>query len=240
MSHYYEPYGTPPPYPPYYAPYAPPHHYAQGGYYPRPMARRPSWLRSFFKQVFGLAIIALALATLFLGSPAKYFPDQEIPAETITPQPLDDLWLWNEKSIGAGEGMANEGGDAPTAPSMPEINPEDSFTNSPEIGKSPRTYQRAPAYDSAPLSAVPNTRGSYIVQLSAAPNLREVKSFYYASKARNSDLLTTLRAGIQPVRHSNRPSFYRLYVFPFASRADAQDLCFQLQARNEDCFVKRR
>lgn len=256
MSHYYEPYGTPPPYPPYYQPYPPPPHFIQGGYYPRPHPRRSSWLRAFFKQVFGLVVIALALATLFLGSPAKYFPDQEIPTTTITPQPLDEMWLWlgegapsQDSAPMESEKYAREENFVPpSAPSQPmepsvpapAINPQDSFTNSPEVEESPRTYQRTPQYQSAPLTIVPKTRGSYIVQLSAAPELRAVKSFYYASKARNSDLLTSLRAGIQPVRHRNRPSFYRLYIFPFASRADAQDLCYQLQARGEDCFVKRR
>ena len=211
MRDYYHPQ----PYPPM-APYLAesPSFYARPRFHPNAYRRR---LRDFLGQLVGFVIVGLALATLFLNSPNEYITDVDIPAEVITPKPLGELW--NRKADNSQQERE------PVSP-MPEID---------EPAPAP-----APAPEQAPVLNSSQVKGTYVVQLFAAPSQTRAKNYYYEIKATNENLFRPLRPGIQRARVRGRGLFHRLYVFPFEDRAAAQEFCETLRQRNRDCFVKRR
>ena len=76
------------------------------------------------------------------------------------------------------------------------------------------------------------------IQLAALKSQQEAESFWRAQQALHPDLLQRLTLGIEPVQVNGKP-YFRVRVGPLPDEGAAINLCANIRARGQDCFLIR-
>lgn len=118
---------------------------------------------------------------------------------------------------------------APSSSTAPAQNP------APETGT-----QTAPARQPAPTRPQPTTSNStWVVQVASLRSQAEADRTYAEIDAKYRSILAPYRSDIRRVDLAEKGIYYRVRVAGFAGRADAAQLCNQLKAAGQACYVTR-
>lgn len=82
--------------------------------------------------------------------------------------------------------------------------------------------------------------GDYFVQIASLKTIDALQKEWSRQLGAFPDLLENFRYTIEEADLGSRGSFLRLQIGPFQTRSLAKDLCEQLKARRQECFVTRR
>ena len=89
--------------------------------------------------------------------------------------------------------------------------------------------------------AVRSTGGKgYFIQLGALRSQSAAERAWRTAQQKNRTLLRAQRLNVQRAKVPNKGVYYRVQFGPFATSADAKNLCDALKRRNQGCFVVRR
>ena len=116
-------------------------------------------------------------------------------------------------------------------------NPWSSGPSSGQVG-APATQQAALP---APTVAVQSSAaaGSYVVQVAAQKSEGEAQQTWQALQQKYGSVLGGQQAAIRRVDLGERGVFYRAQVGPFATRAQASEVCQSLKAAGGECVIQR-
>jgi cell division septation protein DedD len=97
------------------------------------------------------------------------------------------------------------------------------------------------ATNPAPTLAVqsPPPAGSYVVQVAAQKTEADAASTWQQLQQKYPTVLSGQQASIRRVDLGERGVFYRAQVGPFASRAQASEVCQSLKAAGGECVIQR-
>jgi hypothetical protein len=101
---------------------------------------------------------------------------------------------------------------------------------------SPAAAPRAATQSEAPKPAQPAAR--YVVQISASNTREEASAALRAAQARYSDVLGGRHSQVKPKKSAENTTVYAAQFGPFASRAEAAELCQRLKSAGGTCFVQ--
>ena len=165
-----------------------------------------------------------SIATLIEESPAPGTPALETPALATAAGP---------DGISAGQTA-----DAPAPPSAQAAEPV-------EVGPSardsaPPTPVKKPIPAAGPQLAAITGGQPYALQLVSVRSAEAAKKEGQRLQRVFPNLLGDLTLEVQKATVSGKGTVYRLRFGPFPNRATARDLCAQLKAKKQDCFVVRR
>jgi cell division septation protein DedD len=120
-------------------------------------------------------------------------------------------------------------------------NPWSSGPSSGQVG-APATQAALPPQPApAPTVAVQSaaTAGSYVVQVAAQKSEGEAQQTWQALQQKYGSVLAGQQATIRRVDLGERGVFYRAQVGPFATRAQASEICQSLKAAGGECVIQR-
>jgi cell division septation protein DedD len=81
--------------------------------------------------------------------------------------------------------------------------------------------------------------GAYVVQIAANKTQEEATSAFRSAQARYPSVLGNRKLMIRKKEIAGKGTFYGAQVGPFASRADASQLCEDLKSAGGSCIVQR-
>ena len=96
----------------------------------------------------------------------------------------------------------------------------------------PRVVSVAPDYAAA------SANGHFLVQVSSQRSETDAQSSYRSIQAKYGSVLGDRQPVIRKADLGAKGTYYRAMVGPFASRADAIQLCGSLKAAGGDCVVQ--
>jgi SPOR domain len=102
--------------------------------------------------------------------------------------------------------------------------------------------QPAPVQSAPPPAIAVNTpppAGSYVVQVAAQKSEGEAQASWQSLQQRYGSVLGAQQATIRRVDLGERGVFYRAQVGPFATRAQASEVCQSLKAAGGECVIQR-
>ena len=138
----------------------------------------------------------------------------------------------------------------PAAPDNPAVSqngadpqPDDSLP-APRVASETQPQQQAGQQQAnlVPQNPAPQTPtggpNPWRIQLAALKSQQEAESFWRAQQALHPDLLQRLTLGIEPVQVNGKP-YFRVRVGPLPDEGAAINLCANIRARGQDCFLIR-
>ncbi|MBV9632550.1 MAG: SPOR domain-containing protein [Xanthobacteraceae bacterium] len=100
----------------------------------------------------------------------------------------------------------------------------------------PKAEQRVATQGEAPKPAQPAAH--YVVQISASNTREEATAALRAAQARYADVLGGRHSQVKPKKSGENATVYAAQFGPFASRAEAAELCQRLKSAGGTCFVQ--
>jgi cell division septation protein DedD len=100
----------------------------------------------------------------------------------------------------------------------------------------PKAEQRVATQGEAPKPAQPAAR--YVVQISASHTHEEATAALRAAQARYADVLGGRHSQVKQKKSGENATVYAAQFGPFASRAEAAELCQRLKSAGGTCFVQ--
>jgi len=79
-----------------------------------------------------------------------------------------------------------------------------------------------------------------VVQIASFRSEADAEAAWVAFRTRFSDIASGLAPDVASVEIPNRGTYHRLRIAAFATQADGVAFCEMLQARGQDCLVRRR
>jgi SPOR domain len=109
----------------------------------------------------------------------------------------------------------------------------------PPAAAAPKAEQRVATQGDAPKPAQPTTPvARYVVQISASNTSEEATAALRAAQARYSDVLGGRHSQVKSKKSAENATVYAAQFGPFASRAEAAELCQRLKSAGGTCFVQ--
>ena len=91
----------------------------------------------------------------------------------------------------------------------------------------------------APSEALPAPKGTFI-QLASLKSAESAAGEWSRLQKAHPDLLGAMALVVQAATLDNRGTYFRVQTGPFPSRATAEDMCWQLKEKQQDCVVIQR
>lgn len=133
---------------------------------------------------------------------------------------------------------------AETAPGQPAAQPEpDTATPAVEVDQPPVKLVPAepvPAAEAAaPPKPAPRPKGVFI-QLASLKSAESAAGEWSRLQKSHPDLLGAMALVVQSAKLDDRGTYFRVQTGPFPNRATAEDMCWQLKEKRQDCVVIQR
>ena len=131
------------------------------------------------------------------------------------------------------------------APARPAPAPETEPETEPETGPetTPAPVETAPATspvaEDAAIRGI-DREGEWVIQIASLPSPDGAAAAWIAFSSANADIITGLAPDVAAVEIEGRGTYHRLRVAAFSGRDAAVEFCDRLQARGQDCLVRRR
>ncbi len=170
-----------------------------------------------------------SIAALVEETPAPGTPAPETPAPETAAL---------ETAAGPGESSAGQTADAPALPSAQAAEPAEAGSSVQD--SAPPTPVKKPKPAAGPQLAAITGGQPYALQLVSVRSAESAKKEGQRLQRVFPNLLGNLKLEVQKATVSGKGTVYRLRFGPFPNRATARDLCAQLKAKKQDCFVVRR
>jgi hypothetical protein len=145
------------------------------------------------------------------------------------------------------QAAAPEPRPAPAAPRppAPARSANAPLSLNPDAAPAPRTPTRTASTAPTSLAAAPSAnpasaaRGGYAVQVSSQRSEAEAQSAYRALQGKYGSVLGGRSMFVHKVELGAKGTYYRAMVGPFASQAEASQLCSSLKSAGGSCLVQR-
>lgn len=82
--------------------------------------------------------------------------------------------------------------------------------------------------------------GNFVVQVASFPEIADADAAWQRLRSRHEAIVGNAVQDVQTAELGERGTWYRLRVGYYETRADANDVCTQLQANGQDCLVVSR
>jgi hypothetical protein len=106
----------------------------------------------------------------------------------------------------------------------------------PPSAAAPKAEPKVATQGDASKPAQPAAR--YVVQISASQTREEASAALRAAQARYADVLSGRHSQVKPKKSGENATLYAAQFGPFASRAEAAELCQRLKSAGGTCFVQ--
>jgi hypothetical protein len=135
----------------------------------------------------------------------------------------------------------------PAAPAPAARSANAPLSLNPDAAPAPRAPAPTRTANAAPtsLAAVPSAnpasaaRGAYAVQVTSQRSEGEAQSAYHALQGKYGSVLGSRSMFVHKVELGAKGTYYRAMVGPFASQAEASQLCSSLKSAGGSCLVQR-
>jgi hypothetical protein len=134
---------------------------------------------------------------------------------------------------------------APRAPALSAHAANAPLSLNPDAAPAPRGPTRTASTAPTSLAAVPSVnpasaaRGGYAVQVSSQRSEAEAQSAYHALQGKYGSVLGGRSMFVHKVELGAKGTYYRAMVGPFATQAEASQLCSSLKSAGGSCLVQR-